>query len=157
MKCGSCSVEIKPEFTYARKSNICPSCGNQIMPPERVELFNKLKELVGPAFATLDLSGPVCLDFGELDIYPMPAKVKVKQSAVEVDEDDDGETRSISSNRVSSGGQKSLQDLRKEAYDDAIRDQWGLNEPDAGQLLIESKQEQARENMLTGAGKVRRG
>jgi DNA-directed RNA polymerase subunit RPC12/RpoP len=161
MKCGSCSVEIKPEFTYARKVNVCPSCGNQIMPPERVELFNKLKELVSAAYSDLDLTGPVCLDFTEFEVRIMPVKTKQTKtdSDVEVSEDE-VETRSISSGKSGSSAPRSLHDLRKEAYEDALREQFGMLDDNGNanpvQLLIEDKQEQARENMLSGSGAVRR-
>jgi DNA-directed RNA polymerase subunit RPC12/RpoP len=161
MKCGSCSVEIKPEFSHARKVNVCPSCGNQIMAPERVELFNTLKELVSAAYADLDLTGPVCLDFGELEVKPMPkhepqAQKQTKQAEEALDPDSD---ESYKRNQMANAKDE-LKRLREEAYTEAMASQWGMDVGEEmvssgtnpGQVLIDQKQQIARDRIVNGSG-----
>lgn len=44
MKCNSCQTEIDPRWTHALNSNICPNCGDSIMPDNLKELLASLKE-----------------------------------------------------------------------------------------------------------------
>ena len=44
MKCNSCQTEIDPRWTHALNSNVCPNCGDSIMPDRLKELLASLKE-----------------------------------------------------------------------------------------------------------------
>jgi hypothetical protein len=159
MKCGSCSVEIKPEFSFARKTNQCPSCGEQIMAPECVELFNTLRGLVSAQYPDLDLSGPVCLDFAECEVRMMPKVVAVQSkpitTAPEADESDDAYKK-----RQMANAKEELKRLREEAFTEATANQWGMDVGEElvssgsnpGQMLIDQKQAAARDKIVNGAG-----
>ncbi len=47
MDCKSCGIEIPPVWVVALKSNICPSCGGEIMSSELQELITGLTEAMG--------------------------------------------------------------------------------------------------------------
>ena len=49
MKCLSCEENIPPKFAHAIKSNICPFCGGQIMPPLLQEALTSLHTIMKDA------------------------------------------------------------------------------------------------------------
>ena len=39
MFCMECNLDISTDFNFAIENNVCPRCGNQIMPDEKLENF----------------------------------------------------------------------------------------------------------------------
>lgn len=46
MKCNACGIEIPPVWVNALKTNICPSCGKNIMDSELQELIDGLSQAI---------------------------------------------------------------------------------------------------------------
>lgn len=46
MKCINCQVDIDPKWKHAVQNNICPSCGENIMPEDLKEKIISLKSLI---------------------------------------------------------------------------------------------------------------
>ena len=44
MICANCKTEVPPSFEHAIAQNMCPKCGQEIMPGEKLAAFRSLKE-----------------------------------------------------------------------------------------------------------------
>lgn len=46
MKCKNCSAEIAPQWTHAINSNVCPSCGDEIMSKDELGVLAEVRDAV---------------------------------------------------------------------------------------------------------------
>jgi len=134
MKCENCGASVSAEFTFAIKNNQCPACGGHIMAPERLAAYASLKELLS-TFEDVDveLVASVVIANFELKQRFKDAPKKVSQNlqeegTIEVDEEDEGVEYKKAQMKEAKEISAKLKQMRQEALDGAIADEWGLGE-----------------------------
>ena len=184
MKCSSCGVEIDKQFKMALQKNQCPACGKVILPSGNLSAFVPLCELLS-GFKTVHTEGGEMYDddveaLATLIISSFNVRLKSDKEEVVAEvqtakDDPDAEHKQ----KQMADAKAILQKMRDEAYNDAIKAQWGMTPdgeepldpdigealanqvgsgaPDVGQSLVEQKQRAAYQNMVKGSGKVKRG
>lgn len=126
MKCSSCGVEINKIFALAYKRNECPSCGNKIVASGNPGAFVQLCSFLSEKIEKLSQSE----DVGETEIESLAADL-INEFNIRLKTDVAEETAfnanaaSPSSSALSE--KEKLRKLRDEAYNDAIREQWGMS------------------------------
>jgi hypothetical protein len=197
MKCQSCSIEVSKEFKAALSKNVCPACGKPILASGNMAAFVPLCEVISQNFTVS--ANQVRQDLGLVTQASMAAKQEADIEALatliistfNVRSKSDKEEAPQQSAKVAEPGsdeehkqkqmsdaKSALQKLRDEAYQDALREQWGMTPgeealdpdvgealadqmgsnagPDVGQAMVEQKQKIAYSRMISGAGKVKR-
>lgn len=56
MKCSNCNFEVSAKMTHAIDQNICPGCGNNIIPQEKLAQIKELKRVLSLNKITSDES-----------------------------------------------------------------------------------------------------
>jgi len=182
MKCSSCGVEVSKDFTFAIKKNQCPACGGVIMPAEQLASFHRLKDLLGE-ISGIDVDEVASLVVANFEIKQLfktspqkqPKSNDDAEGGVEVVEDEELTEEQLKQKHLSKklAEAKKLKKMRKEAYEDALRKQYGMGEiedveydEDAPTLFendidpVEEARmakryqsiESSKENMLSGSG-----
>lgn len=150
MKCANCDVAIRKEFSYAIKNNQCPACGKAIMPPEQLAAFNSLKELLSnvPNVDAEVVANLVVANFELKQLFKTAPKKKLpkissagnsneaEEVTTEVAEEphddmsDEEYDEAYKAQQVSEA-KKKLKQMKQEAYEDALREQYGMGEIEA--------------------------
>lgn len=156
MKCGSCNIEISKEFKVAIAKNICPACGNAILPSGNLAAFVPLCDLLlsqlpaimdsratpsGDAEAAEKMATLIITNFNVSAKSASGSKPE-KQSTIEVSEEDDGPSVAIDENGIKyekfdkKKSQDLIQKMRDEALNGALEDR-GIEFSDDEVLLTD--------------------
>lgn len=179
MQCANCGVEINHKFRFAIKQNKCPACGQEIMDNTRLATYISLTTLLKENTNIKDTDEVVNLIVANFEVKqlfnvaPKVEKPKPEVSEVveeqeemvveEKPEDPDAEHKA----KQIANAREQLKAMKKEAYEDALRSQYGMGDGEGGADLFtigsdnmhmerEQKIEETRKKMLSGAGIVRR-
>lgn len=185
MKCTNCGVEVDKKFAHSVKKNECPACGKSIMSPEKLAAYGSLKELLSslPNINASQVAGLVIANFDIKQLFKTAAHknaVSADDDVVEVTEGDDDEAAAnrtfdeLHKAEQLAEAKKKLKEMKENAYEDALRDQYGMGSSedgdvdgdgsdifanlDGGQIKIvnqmktDQKRETGMENMLSGQG-----
>ena len=180
MRCSSCSIEVSKEMKYCMSANKCPACGKRIIESNSMACFVPVCELLTSELGKIDLAvegsieslaATIITKFDVLPAGSMPTVFKADKVAVESGIDpDDVEVRAA---QIASG-KKTLEQMREQAYNEAVGQQWGLevtdepeltpgpvapvsmNGTDPGELYIDQKRAQSLAKMSAGLGSVKR-
>lgn len=151
MKCVNCGVEVDKGFTFAIKKNECPACGKSIMPPEQLASFNSLKELLAnvPHVDAEMVASLVVANFELKQLFktapgknlPEVSATGNTENVVETVEEDvvehseenmtDEELDQIHKVKQVAEARKKLNQMKQDAYEDALREQYGMGGSDA--------------------------
>lgn len=186
MRCLSCNIEISKEFKIAIAQNKCPACGKQIIPAGNLSAFVPLCELITKSFTVSanqivegqekqdDVESLATLVISTFNVRLKSDKEEPTKQEVETNSDAEHKQKQLVD------GKATLKKLREEAYNDAIKADWGLTPageeplnpdigealingimsntaPDAGKALVDQKRIAAYSKMISGEGKVKRG
>lgn len=189
MKCDSCKTVIDAKFSFAIKNNQCPACGQSIMAQDKLAAYLSLRNLFSEvnvkAMSDEDIALLVVTNFElrqkfveTVDSSPEPSTEAVSVSVTEetaqvIQEEPSKEDAAKSSDDEFKKKQQEeakaiIKKMRDEAYEDALRENWGLANPDGEifepgdssmhETVTRAKQEQQRQNIVTGSrGAFRRG
>lgn len=188
MKCEVCKTNVDDKFEYAIKSNQCPACGKNIMSPERLAVLVSLKSLLNGVLNT-DAEKVANLIIANFDLKqkfkelpvgenirpseaPMPKAEVGSIENIEVSEDDGVNKEDIEFDETFKQRQmaEARKKIREEAYDSALRSQYGMEDSDsdfftdenedpvarADRLKQEYKRSTSKDKMLTGGGSFSR-
>jgi hypothetical protein len=137
MKCNSCKIVVEKVFSFAIKNNQCPACGKHIMPPEKLAAYISLQELIKSNFSDVDAEKVANLVVANFELKQLFKESAVEESGglvetdtVEVSEDEmtDEEYDEIHKLRQVEEARAKLKRMKEEAYEDALRDQYGMGE-----------------------------
>jgi hypothetical protein len=181
---------------FCISANKCPCCGKSILQSGNLSAFVPICELlksyriqsIGSTGLDGEFSGFIPLNngtFSDLDVESLATQiistfnVRLKSDKAELEQTTQTEVEPGSDDEYKQkqmfDAKARLQQLRDEALNEAIKDQWGLNAPgeepldpdigealaqqinpqsnaNAGQALLDQRREQARQNMINGAG-----
>ena len=187
MKGNSCKIVVEKIFSFAIKNNQCPACGKHIMPPEKLAAYISLQELIKSNFADVDAEKVANLVVANFELKQLFKESAVEESVakpvetetetVEVSEDEmtDEEYDEIHKAEQLEEARAKLKKMKEEAYEDALRDQYGMSEVEdeggdmpgsdggffskdlppieaANRMVQGQKQEVSQDKMLSGTG-----
>lgn len=138
MKCNNCKIVIEKVFSFAIKNNQCPACGKHIMPPEKLAAYISLQELIKNNFSDVNaekVANLVVANFELKQLFKESAAeestpTSIETEIVEVSEDEitDEEHDEIHKMKQVKEARAKLKRMKEEAYEDALRDQYGMGE-----------------------------
>ncbi len=163
MKCESCNININSEFQHAISINNCPACGKNIMNTEKLANYVNLKTLLSENFNNIDYEAITNLIVANFDLKQLFKENKISTSIITVGEqekivvednpaDPDAEFKA----KQKADAKALLKKMRDEAYEEAIKDDWGLGEElsnDPEDVVISKnkiERTQSQENILNG-------
>ena len=176
MKCCNCGVKIGSEFKFAFKYNKCPACDKSIMPQDKIAAYVSLQLLLKNNFPDTPID-----QITNLVVANFELKQLFKDGgAAEVDYDDDDDVveviEEVDPDVAFDQAHKKAQmetakkKIREQAYEDALKDQWGLGEGGDGdifegpstevvnpteevlKMVDEAKKQERQANMMSGVG-----
>lgn len=182
MKCNSCKTAIEKVFSFAIKNNQCPACGKHIMQPEKLAAYISLQELIKDNFSGVDAEKVANLIVANFELKQLFKESVVKMSGktetkiVEVSEDEitNKDHDEIHKLKQMEGARTKLKKMKEEAYEGALREQYGMNVDDessdapgsdggffgenmepieaTNRMVQTQKQEVSQDKMLSGTG-----
>ncbi len=141
MKCNNCNIIISNKFIFSIRNNQCPACGKSIMHPEQIASFISLKQLLSNNFGDLDAeiaANLIVANFELKQLFKEDSSNKPiasrEISDVEVSEDiTDAESDEIHKVDQMAKAKEKLKEMKQEAYEDALKDQYGMNEDEVNE------------------------
>jgi hypothetical protein len=165
MKCINCGIEVSKEFKAALTANKCPGCGKRIIESGNLSAFVPLCELLAGFKSMRTEGGGLYEDDIEalatliISTFNVAIKGGKTQPEPEVEgEDPDAAYKA----RQMAEGKKTLKQLRDDAYNDALRGQFGMESVEkvdkvaVGEMMLEEKRQASLNKMLNGEGSVKR-
>lgn len=179
MKCTNCNVVIDQRFEHAIRSNSCPGCGKNIMPPEKLAAYIGLQELIKTNFPEIESEKVANLIVANFELKQLFKESSVKEQTapekveVEVSEDEseisDKEYDEIHKAKQAKEARAQLKKMKEEAYESALRGQFGMDESESdmfgegtgtvelvNRMQQEQRQSESQNKMLSGVGGFRR-
>lgn len=165
MKCGSCGIEISKEFKVAIQKNMCPACGKSILASGNLAAFVPLCELISTLYTVSPnqvQEGKEEQDYVEslatLIISTFDVRIKGVKNDVPAptQETQEPESDEQYKQKQMANAKDRLKQIRDEAYENALKDQWGMGNESVPELVVKQKKEQAYNNMINGTGKIKR-
>jgi len=179
MKCYNCKINVDGKFAHAIAQNICPACGKDIMSPEKIASYMSLQQLIAKSFPDQaeKIANLVVANFEIKQLFREDIAEEISEVSEVVEErtPDQEADDAHKKNQIAEARKK----IREQEYENALKSQYGMGdtdpdgvmEPDgffevAGEetnpIILASKLEQAQrqsdsyENMVSGAGSVKR-
>jgi hypothetical protein len=186
MKCNNCKVAIEKTFSFAIKNNQCPACGRHIMPPKKLAAYISLKELIVSNFPNTDAEKVANLVVANFELKQLFKESSVDETNEVVLAEKETETVEVSEEEMTDKEydelykKKQIEEARKlkkmkeDAYEDALRNQYGMGGGDedsdvpnsdgffgdenlsplemANRMKQNQKLEESQTGMLSGAG-----
>ena len=181
MICASCGITISKEMKFCISSNRCGACGNKIVNSGSMSSFVALHDLISSFLEETKQGDPINAEelatriVTTFAVNPKGAKQEIAQTTANLSElapgqleDEEYKKRQMAAAREA---------LKQEAYEDALRGQYGMGEADSDESIFPSgladgeivnpivqanalkqkfKREQSLQNMESGAAKVKR-
>lgn len=184
MKCSNCDIKIDAKFKFAIKYNKCPACDKHIMHPETLVSYINLQELIKSNFPDINVEQMANLIVANFELKQLfkssslgkqdsPHSDNTSESvSVDISEDmlDKESDEAFKAKQVSES-KAILKKMKEDAYEDALRDQYGMGETDpaedndgffgeedlnpvefANRLRQDQKQNKSQSGMLSGSG-----
>jgi len=145
MKCESCGVVIRPEFTHAINNNQCPACGKYIMQKAKLAAFLSLRTLLDSQIVVkgvdIDkLASLIVANFEVKQLFqegPQPALQNEseegimevsEEETVEVQEEEDPDAEYKAKQQAEA--KEILKKMRDEVLAGAVKDRYGFGDED---------------------------
>jgi DNA-directed RNA polymerase subunit RPC12/RpoP len=148
MKCESCGIVIKPEFTHAINNNQCPACGKPIMQKAKLAAFLSLRTLLDSQIVVkgVDIDKLASLIMANFEVKqlfqegPQPAlqneaeegimEVSEEETVAVEEEEEDSDPDAEYKQRQQAEAKEILKKMRDEVLAGAVKDRYGFGEED---------------------------
>lgn len=171
MRCESCNVVIKPEFTYAIKNNQCPACGQGIMQQAKLASYLSLRSLLESNVKDIDaetVASLIVANFELKQLFKEELQNHSEEGIIEVDEDEEEEEEVEEEDPDEEFKKQQKKDskvilakMRDEALGGALKDRYNIEdngivlEPDGTgmhEFVNKEKQMQSADTVASGLG-----
>ena len=188
MICENCNIVVDHKFEHAIRSNSCPGCGKHIMASEKLASYMSLQELIKNNFSDISAEKVANLVVANFELKQLFKESKIGEPQVEIirknkeskpievseGEMSDEEYDKIAKQKQIKDAKNKLKKMKEEAYEDALRNQYGMGDIEdendmsgpndffsgenmkpieiADRMKQSQKQQTSKNGMLSGAG-----